>query len=105
MCHQCQIVMGEYHTMTCLTLLRMQREESKQREEEENAERRGRECREKRERNGETEKRERERLKMSNGLNVIMFSVMFNTWNCLYIDNMCSTSRLGLKPSKLTISL
>ena len=35
----------------------------------------------------------------------IMFSVMFNTWNCLYIDNMCSTSRLGLKPSKPTISL
>ena len=38
-------------------------------------------------------------------LNVIMFSVMFNTCNCLYIDNMSRTSRLGLKPSKPIISL
>ena len=35
-----------------------------------------------------------------NKLCVIMFSMLFNTCNCLYIDNMSSTSRLGLKPSK-----
>ena len=74
--------------------------------------RRGRVNREKRERmqREEEEKRREEGEKAEteneqNGLCVIMFSVMFNTWNCLYIDNMCSTSRLGLKPSKPTISL
>ena len=74
-------------------MLRMQREESKQREEEENAERRGKET----ERQRETEN---EQWAQCNYL-----QYMFNTWNCLYIDNMCSTSRLGLKPSKPTISL
>ena len=57
--------------------------------------RRGRENREKRER--------KQRLKVSNALYII--SGKFNTWNCLYIDSMCSTSKLGLKPSKPTISL
>ena len=71
-----------------------------QREEGENAERRGRET----ERNGE--KREKAETEMSKNKHcVIMFSILFNTCNCLYIDNMSSTSRLGLKPSKPTISL
>ena len=60
-----------------------------------------REEEEKRREEGEKAETENEQ----NGLCVIMFSVMFNTWNCLYIDNISSTSRLGLKPSKPTISL
>ena len=67
----------------------------------EKRERMQREEEEKRREEGEKTETENEQ----NGLSVIMFSVMLNTWNCLYIDNMCSTSRLGLKPSKPTISL
>ena len=65
--------------------------------------RRGRVNREKRERMQREEGEKAETENEQNKLNVIMFSVMFNT--CLYIDNMCNTNRLGLKPSKPTISL
>ena len=68
----------------------MQREESKQREE-------GKKRRDREERKRETENEQWAQC------NYIQY--MFNTWNCLYIDNMCSTSRLGLKPSKPIISL
>ena len=59
----------------------------------------------KRERTQREEGEKAETENEQNELNVIMFSVMFNTCNCLYIDNMSSTSRLGLKPSKPIISL
>ena len=52
---------------------------------------------------GSKQREEGEKAETENEQNGL--SVMFNTWNCLYIDNMCSTSRLGLKPSKPTISL
>ena len=52
---------------------------------------------------GEKRREEGEKAETENEQNEL--NVMFNTWNCLYIDNMCSTSRLGLKPSKPTISL
>ena len=74
--------------------------------------RRGRVNREKRERmqreEGEKRREEGEKAETEmskNKLCVIMFSILFNTCNCLYIDNMSSTSRLGLKPSKPIISL
>ena len=70
------------------------------RENRENKERKQREEGEKRREEGEKAETENEQWAQ-----YIMFSVLFNTWNCLYIDNMCSTSRLGLKPSKPTISL
>ena len=50
----------------------------------------------------EGEKAETENEQMGS---VYYVQCKFNTWNCLYIDNVCSTSRLGLKPSKPTISL
>ena len=67
--------------------------------------RRGRENREKRERKQREEGEKAETEIEQIGSVYYVQLLMLNTWNCLYIDSMCSTSKLGLKPSKPTISL
>ena len=77
--------------------IRRGRENREKRERRQKRIRRGRENKEKRER--------RQRLKVSKCYVYYVQFTILNTWNCLYIDSMCSTSKLGLKPSKPTISL
>ena len=80
------------HTHRGFWTVENKKRERKQREEGEKAE--------------ENKKRERrQRLKVRKCYVYYVQFTMLNTWNCLYIDSMCSTSKLGLKPSKPTISL